>query len=127
MKEAELKTVTFDLVSPEIHVFEASATKIIFDGYLKLMESTKQENRELAKVSDGTKADIKDIETQIKQLTDKQWIQFIRSFFSTLPTFSISTTAIGDALKSIREVFKNIKWEGSYLQKGLNGTSVCIH
>ncbi|MCX6730673.1 MAG: DNA topoisomerase, partial [Candidatus Roizmanbacteria bacterium] len=44
MKEAELKTVTFDLVSPEAHMFEASATKVVFDGFLKLMESTKQEN-----------------------------------------------------------------------------------
>ncbi len=123
MKEAELKTVTFDLVSPENHVFEASATKVLFDGFLKLMESTKQENRELAKVTDGTKADIKDIE--VKELKTSPPPRYNEaSLIRTMEEEGIGRPSTYAAIISLIQVKGYVEKEGRYFIPTVVGTAI---
>ncbi len=123
MKEAELKTITFDLVSPEGHVFEASATKIIFDGFLKLMESIKQENRELLKVTDGTKADIKDIEIK-EQNTAPPPRYNEASLIRTMEEEGIGRPSTYAAIISLIQVKGYVEKEGRYFIPTAVGTAI---
>ncbi|MCX6730324.1 MAG: type I DNA topoisomerase, partial [Candidatus Roizmanbacteria bacterium] len=123
MKEAELKTVTFDLVSPEAHMFEASATKVVFDGFLKLMESTKQENRELAKVTDGTKADIKDIEVK-DQKTSPPPRYNEASLIRTMEEEGIGRPSTYAAIISLIQVKGYVEKDGRYFIPTVIGTAI---
>ena len=123
MKEAELKTVTFDLVSPEMHTFEASATKIVFDGFLKLMESTKQENRELAKVSNGTQADIKDIEVK-EQKTSPPPRYNEASLIRTMEEEGIGRPSTYAAIISLIQVKGYVEKDGRYFLPTAIGTAI---
>lgn len=123
MKEAQLKTVTFDLICPEGHVFETSATKVIFDGFLKLMESTKQENRELAKVIDGTKADIKDIEIK-EQNTAPPPRYNEASLIRTMEEEGIGRPSTYAAIISLIQVKGYVEKEGRYFVPTVVGTAI---
>ncbi len=123
MKEAELKTVTFDLVSPEVHVFEASATKVMFDGFLKLMEATKQENRELAKVTDGTKADIKDIEVKEQQTSPPPRYNEA-SLIRTMEEEGIGRPSTYAAIISLIQVKGYVEKDGRYFIPTVIGTAI---
>lgn len=123
MKEAELKTVTFDLVSSENHVFEASATKVVFDGFLKLMETTKQENRELAKVTNGTKADIKDIEVK-EQKTSPPPRYNEASLIRTMEEEGIGRPSTYAAIISLIQVKGYVEKDGRYFIPTVIGTAI---
>ncbi|MFZ2206466.1 MAG: type I DNA topoisomerase [Microgenomates group bacterium] len=123
MKEAELKTITFDLVSPEQHVFEASATKIMFDGYLKLMESIKQENRELTAVTDGTPATIKEIETK-EQLTSPPPRYNEASLIRTMEEEGIGRPSTYAAIISLIQVKGYVEKDGRYFIPTVIGTAI---
>lgn len=123
MKEAELKTITFDLVSPKNDVFEASATKVLFDGFLKLMESTKQENRELAQVTDGTKADIKDIEVK-EQKTSPPPRYNEASLIRAMEEEGIGRPSTYAAIISLIQVKGYVEKEGRYFIPTVVGTAI---
>jgi DNA topoisomerase-1 len=123
MKEAELKTVTFDLVSPESHVFEASATKVLFDGFLKLMESTKQENRELAQVTNGTKAECKDIEVK-EQKTSPPPRYNEASLIRTMEEEGIGRPSTYAAIISLIQVKGYVEKDGRYFAPTVIGTAI---
>lgn len=123
MKEAELKTVTFDLVSPENHVFEASATKVVFDGFLKLMNSIKQENRELAKVTDGTQATIKDIEAkEMKTSPPPRYNE--ASLIRTMEEEGIGRPSTYAAIISLIQVKGYVEKDGRYFIPTVVGTAI---
>jgi DNA topoisomerase-1 len=123
MKEAELKTVTFDLVSPEKHMFEASATKVVFDGFLKLMVATKQENRELAQVTDGTKADIKDVEIK-EQKTSPPPRYNEASLIRTMEEEGIGRPSTYAAIISLIQVKGYVEKDGRYFAPTVIGTAI---
>ena len=123
MKEAELKTVTFDLVSPQDDMFEASATKVVFDGFLKLMESTKQENRELASVKNGTKADIKDIEVK-EQKTAPPPRYNEASLIRTMEEEGIGRPSTYAAIISLIQVKGYVEKDGRYFVPTVVGTAI---
>ena len=123
MKEAELKTITFDLVSPEMHVFEASATKVIFDGFLKLMESVKQENRELAKVTNGTPATIKDIEVKEQQTAPPPRYNEA-SLIRTMEEEGIGRPSTYAAIISLIQVKGYVEKDGRYFIPTVVGTAI---
>lgn len=123
MKEAELKTITFDLVSLEKHVFEASATKIVFDGFLKLMESTKQENRELARVRDGTTADMKDMESKEQQtLPPPRYNE--ASLIRTMEEEGIGRPSTYAAIISLIQTKGYVEKDGRYFIPTVVGTAI---
>jgi DNA topoisomerase-1 len=123
MKEAELKTVTFDLVSHEDHVFEASTTKIVFDGFLKLMVATKQENRELAQVTDGTKADIKSIDAK-EQKTSPPPRYNEASLIRTMEEEGIGRPSTYAAIISLIQVKGYVEKDGRYFIPTVIGTAI---
>ncbi len=123
MKEAELKTITFDLVSPELNTFEASTTKILFDGYLKLMESIKQENRELTAVTDGAPAIIKDIETK-EQLTSPPPRYNEASLIRTMEEEGIGRPSTYAAIISLIQVKGYVEKDGRYFIPTVIGTAI---
>jgi len=123
MKEAELKTVTFDLVSAENHVFEASATKVMFDGFLRLMETTKQENRELAKVTDGTKATLKEIEVK-EQKTSPPPRYNEASLIRTMEEEGIGRPSTYAAIISLIQVKGYVEKDGRYFVPTVIGTAI---
>ena len=123
MKEAELKTVTFDLISPDKNIFEASATKVLFDGFLKLMETTKQENRELAKVSDGTQASIKDIEVkETKTSPPPRYNE--ASLIRTMEEEGIGRPSTYAAIISLIQVKGYVEKDGRYFIPTVVGTAI---
>jgi DNA topoisomerase-1 len=123
MKEAELKTITFDLVSPEKHMFEASATKVVFDGFLKLMVSVKQENRELAQVKDGTAATIKDIEVK-EQKTSPPPRYNEASLIRTMEEEGIGRPSTYAAIISLIQVKGYVEKDGRYFAPTVVGTAI---
>jgi len=123
MKEASLKTVTFDLVSSEKHAFEASATKILFDGYLKLMESVKQENRELTMVQDGTPVTLKTIETK-EQKTSPPPRYNEASLIKTMEEEGIGRPSTYAAIISLIQVKGYVEKEGRYFIPTVIGTAI---
>ncbi len=123
MKEASLKTITFDLISPEKHLFEASATKVEFDGFLKLMNSVKQENKELAHVQDGTKADIKDIEVK-EQKTSPPPRYNEASLIRTMEEEGIGRPSTYAAIISLIQVKGYIDKDGRYFIPTVIGTAI---
>lgn len=123
MKEAQLKTITFDLVSPEKHVFEASATKIVFDGFLKLMTSVKQENRELAKVTDGTAARIRSIEVKEQQTSPPPRYNEA-SLIRTMEEEGIGRPSTYAAIISLIQVKGYVEKDGRYFIPTVVGTAI---
>lgn len=123
MKEAELKTVTFDLVSPEKHMFEAAATKIMFDGFLKLMQTTKQEDKELAHVANGTNAVIKDIEIK-EQKTSPPPRYNEASLIRTMEEEGIGRPSTYAAIISLIQVKGYVEKDGRYFVPTVVGTAI---
>ncbi len=123
MKEASLKTITFDLVSPEKHLFEASATKVEFDGFLKLMTTTKQENKELTHVTDGTKAEIKDIEVK-EQKTSPPPRYNEASLIRTMEEEGIGRPSTYAAIISLIQVKGYVDKDGRYFIPTVIGTAI---
>ncbi|MFZ3010259.1 MAG: type I DNA topoisomerase [Microgenomates group bacterium] len=123
MKEAELKTITFDLVSPRNDVFEASTTKVIFDGYLKLMDTIKQENRELRAVVDGTPAEIKDIESKEQQTSPPPRYNEA-SLIRTMEEEGIGRPSTYAAIISLIQVKGYVEKDGRYFIPTVIGTAI---
>lgn len=123
MKEAELKTITFDLVSPRNDVFEASTTKVIFDGYLKLMDTIKQENRELRAVVDGTPAEIKDIESKEQQTSPPPRYNEA-SLIRTMEEEGIGRPSTYAAIISLIQVKGYVEKDGRYFVPTVIGTAI---
>jgi len=123
MKEAELKTITFDLVSPVQDVFEASATKVVFDGFLKLMESVKQENRELNAVTDGTAATIKDVESKEMQTSPPPRYNEA-SLIRTMEEEGIGRPSTYASIISLIQVKGYVDKDGRYFVPTVIGTAI---
>jgi len=123
MKEAELKTVTFDLISPEKNQFEASATQVIFDGFLKLQEGIKQENKILKRVSEGTKATLKDIEIK-EQKTAPPPRYNEASLIRTMEEEGIGRPSTYAAIISLIQVKGYVEKEGRYFIPTAIGTAI---
>lgn len=123
MKEAELKTITFDLVSPRNDVFEASTTKVIFDGYLKLMDTIKQENRELRAVVDGTPAEIKEIESKEQQTSPPPRYNEA-SLIRTMEEEGIGRPSTYAAIISLIQVKGYVEKDGRYFIPTVIGTAI---
>ncbi len=123
MKEAELRTVTFDLVSPQSDVFEASATKVVFDGFLRLMETTKQEDRELAQVKEGTSATISAIEAK-EQKTSPPPRYNEASLIRTMEEEGIGRPSTYAAIITLIQVKGYVEKDGRYFIPTVVGTAI---
>lgn len=123
MKEAELKTITFDLVSPQNDAFEASTTKVVFDGYLKLMDTIKQENKELRAVVDGTVAKIEGIESK-EQKTSPPPRYNEASLIRTMEEEGIGRPSTYAAIISLIQVKGYVEKDGRYFVPTVIGTAI---
>jgi len=123
MKEAEIKTTTFDIISPEKHTFQASGITILFDGFLRLIDPDRKQNPELAKVEEGVTALLNQLEAK-DQETQPPYRYNEASLIRTMEEEGIGRPSTYASIITLIQVKGYVEKEGRYFIPTPIGTSI---